>query len=90
MKLVMKNPLAGDDVGAEGTWNKVPRVVGEQGTILLFHRSAPIGIGEGAAIGLRNRREDCGGVRGRLTEAGLATGSHPMLVNHRCNGDSTR
>jgi len=45
MKLVMKNPLAGDDVGAEGTWNKVPPVVGEQGTILLFHRSAPIRIG---------------------------------------------
>jgi len=89
MKLVTKNPLAGDDVGAEGTWNKVPRVVGEQGTI-LFHRSAPIGIGEGAAIGLRNRREDCGGVRGWLTEVGLAMGSHPMLVNHRCNGDSTR
>jgi hypothetical protein len=37
VELVLENPFAGDDVGANRTRNKVPCVVGDQGSKLFFH-----------------------------------------------------
>jgi hypothetical protein len=44
--LVLENPHAGDDVGANRTRDKIPSVVGDQGTKLFFHGAMPVRIGE--------------------------------------------
>jgi hypothetical protein len=45
---VLENPLAGDNVGANRMRDKIPGVVGDQGSTLFFHGVMPIWIGEGA------------------------------------------
>ncbi len=40
IKLVLENPLAGDDVGANGTRDKIPGVAGDQGSKFFFHGAA--------------------------------------------------
>jgi len=57
--LVLENPLAGDDVSAGRSRNKPPGAIVDERLVLLNHRSATIWIGEGAAIGSRER----GGVK---------------------------
>jgi hypothetical protein len=51
IKLVHENPLAGDDIGANRTKNKIPGVVGDQGNKLFFHCVTPLRIGEGNTDG---------------------------------------
>jgi hypothetical protein len=51
IKLVLENPLVGDDVGANGMRDKIPGVVGDQGSKFFFHGMAPIRIDEGDADG---------------------------------------
>jgi hypothetical protein len=47
IKLVLKNPLAGDDVGANGARDKILGVVDDQGSKFFFHGAVPIRIDEG-------------------------------------------
>jgi hypothetical protein len=51
IELVLENPLADDDVGANGVRDKIPGVVGDQGNKFFFHGAAPIWIDEGGADG---------------------------------------
>jgi hypothetical protein len=51
IELVLINPLVGDDVGANRMRDKIPGVVGDQGSKLFFHGVMPIRIGEGSADG---------------------------------------
>jgi hypothetical protein len=51
IELVLENPLAGDDVGANGVRGKIPGVVGDQGSKFFFHGATPIWIDEGDADG---------------------------------------
>jgi hypothetical protein len=57
IELVLHNPLAGDDVGANGARDKISGVVGDQGSKLFFHGIAPIWFGEGGADGGGYQRE---------------------------------
>jgi hypothetical protein len=54
-ELVCEDPFASDDVGALGSWNKVPCLITHQGPVLILHSRASIGIGEGRADGGRDR-----------------------------------
>jgi hypothetical protein len=49
IKLVLENPLADEDVGANGVRDKIPGVVDDQGSKFFFHAMAPIRINEGGA-----------------------------------------
>jgi hypothetical protein len=49
IELVLENPLVGDNVGANGVRDKIPGVVGDQGSKFFFHGAAPIWINEGGA-----------------------------------------
>jgi hypothetical protein len=51
IELVLENPLAGDDVGANEARDKIPGVVGDQGSKFFFHGATPIWIDEGGADG---------------------------------------
>jgi hypothetical protein len=51
IKLVLKNALAGDDIGANGAKDKILGIVGHQGSKLFFHGMAPIRIDEGSVDG---------------------------------------
>jgi hypothetical protein len=57
IKLVLKNSLTGDDVGANGARDKIPGVVGDQGSKFFFHSMTPIWIDEGGADGGGHRRQ---------------------------------
>jgi hypothetical protein len=57
IKLVLENPLAGDDVGANGARDKILGVVGDRGSKFFFHGTAPIWIDEGSADGGGHRRQ---------------------------------
>jgi len=48
--LVLEDPLAGDDIGTRRARYKPPGAVVDERPVLVNHRSAPIGVGEGAAI----------------------------------------
>jgi hypothetical protein len=48
---VIENPLAGDDIGANGARDKIPGVVGDQGSKFFFHGATLIWIDEGGADG---------------------------------------
>jgi hypothetical protein len=56
IEVVFENPLANDDVGANGTTGKIPGVVGDQGSKPFFHGVTPVRIGEGSADGGGYRR----------------------------------
>jgi hypothetical protein len=47
--LMLENPLADDDVGGNMTRDKIPSVVGDQGSKLFFHGAMPVQIDEGRA-----------------------------------------
>jgi hypothetical protein len=51
IELVLKNPLIGDDVGANGTRDKILGIVGDQASKLFFHGTTPVQIGEGSTDG---------------------------------------
>jgi hypothetical protein len=51
IELVLENPLAGDDVGTNEARDKIPGVVGDQGSKFFFHGTTPIWIDEGGADG---------------------------------------
>jgi hypothetical protein len=51
IELVLENPLATDDVGANGVRDKISGVVGNQGNKFFFHGMVPIRIDEGSADG---------------------------------------
>jgi hypothetical protein len=51
IELVHENPLIGDDVVANGVRDKIPGVVGDQGSKFFFHGMAPIRIDEGDTDG---------------------------------------
>jgi hypothetical protein len=57
IELVLENPLASDDVGANGARDKISGVVGDQGNKFFFHGTAPIWIDEGGANGGGHRRQ---------------------------------
>ena len=82
IEFMTENPLAGDDVAARGLGNEIPGVVGEQSVVLFLHRVAPIGIGKGDAIGLRDGRGSRGIERSRHPKTSLATCGDPVLVDH--------
>jgi hypothetical protein len=48
---VLENPFIGDDVGANGAWDKISGVVGDQGSKLCFHGVMPVHIDEGDTDG---------------------------------------
>jgi len=48
--LVLEDPLAGDDIGTRRARDKPPGAVVDERPVLVNHRSAPIGVGEGVAI----------------------------------------
>jgi hypothetical protein len=51
IELVLENPLVGDDVGINGARDKIPSVVGDQGSKFFFHGAAPIQIDGGGVDG---------------------------------------
>ena len=55
LKLVLEDPLVGDDVGPRGSRHEIPSVILQQGTVFLFHCSSPHGVGKSATEGLRYR-----------------------------------
>ena len=54
MKLVLKDPLASNNIGSSRTWYKIPCVIGQQRVELLLHGPAPIGISESAPVSARH------------------------------------
>jgi hypothetical protein len=51
VKLVLENPFVSDDIGANGARDKILGVVGDQGSKLFFHGTAPVRIDEGGTDG---------------------------------------
>jgi hypothetical protein len=51
IELVLENPLADDDVGANRTRDKISCVVGDQGNKLFFHGATLVRIDEGGTDG---------------------------------------
>jgi hypothetical protein len=47
VELVLEDPFASDDVGANGVRDKIPGVVGDQGNKFFFYGAAPAQIDEG-------------------------------------------
>jgi hypothetical protein len=57
VELVLEDPFAGDDVGANRTRDKLPSIVGDQSIIIFFHGTAPGWVSEGGADRGGHRRE---------------------------------
>jgi hypothetical protein len=55
LELVLKDPLAGDDIGPRRLRSHVPHVVGQQGLVLL-HSTMPVGVREHASDRGQDRR----------------------------------
>jgi hypothetical protein len=51
IELVHENPLASDDIEANGRRDKIPSVVGDQGSKLFFHGMTTVQIGKGGVDG---------------------------------------
>jgi hypothetical protein len=51
VELVLENLFVGDDVGSNGARDKIPGVVGDQGSKFIFHGAMPVWIDEGNADG---------------------------------------
>jgi hypothetical protein len=51
VEFVLKDPFASDNVGANWARDKIPCVVGDQGSKFFFHGTAPIQTNEGNAEG---------------------------------------
>jgi hypothetical protein len=54
-KLVWETPLAGDDVGATGSRDKLPGPIAHQGPVLVLHSRAPIGVNKRSTYRGRDR-----------------------------------
>jgi hypothetical protein len=61
VELVMKYPLASDDVGLVRGAHEVPRAVGHEGNVLGFHSIQPVGILERSPNRGGGRRSDIDG-----------------------------
>jgi hypothetical protein len=72
MKLVLEDPLAGDDVGAGRARNEVPGVVVQESSVFGFHSLVSIWISESATECPRHWRQRSGLVDGREVQADLA------------------
>jgi hypothetical protein len=57
VELVLENPFAGDDVGANGARYKIYGAVGDQGSKLFFHDVTLVQIDEGGAGRGGHRRQ---------------------------------
>jgi hypothetical protein len=57
VELVLKNPFAGDEAGANGARDKIPIVVGDKGNKFIFHGAAPVQIDEGIVDGEGHQRQ---------------------------------
>jgi hypothetical protein len=57
VELVLENPFAGDDIGANGVRDKISGVVGDQGSKLFFHDTVLVRIDEGSADGGGHQRQ---------------------------------
>jgi hypothetical protein len=57
VKLVLEDPFAGDDVGANRTRDKIPSVVGDQSIIFFLHGMTLGWVGESGVDGGGHRRE---------------------------------
>jgi hypothetical protein len=51
VELVPENPFGSDNIGANGARDRIPGVVGDQGSKLFFHGTVPVWINEGGADG---------------------------------------
>jgi hypothetical protein len=51
VELVVENPFVGDDVGANRVRDKIPGVVGDQGSKFFFHGAVPVRIDKGSTDG---------------------------------------
>jgi hypothetical protein len=78
IEFMTENPFVGDDVGARGRGTRSQMLL----VVLFLHRVAPIGIGKGAVIGLRDGRMSRGTERSRHPKTSLATCGDPVLVDH--------
>jgi len=98
LELVLEDPLPDDHIVMWRARNQIPGVIPQEGSMLFFHSRPPIGVGEGATEGLRDRGQWRRGEESRLPEAELRTGDHAMLVDdgdhrhgslrqRRCAGD---
>jgi hypothetical protein len=56
VELMAEDPLARHNVGVWWTWDEALGVIGAEGLVLINHRSAPIGVGEGVVIVCRYGR----------------------------------
>jgi len=86
LELVLEDPLPGDLISMRWARNQIPGVIPQEGSMLFFHSRPPIGVGEGATEGLRDRRQGSRGEERRLPETEFRTSDHAMLVddgNHR-------
>jgi hypothetical protein len=89
IELVLENPVAGDDVGANGVRDKIPGVVGNQDSKFFFHGATPIQIDEGGMEGGGHRRQGRrqsgrqGESVGRKSEAPLHPCDHRMRIDQR-------
>ena len=61
--LVLKDPLAGDDVGTRRARNETPGAIVNERLVFFSHRRAPIRIGERGAGVAWQRRRQAGGCR---------------------------
>jgi hypothetical protein len=68
LELVLEVLLAGDDIGPRKPRKQVPRVVRQQGLILLLHSTTPVGVPEHATEGGRDRRHCQGSGGGRVVD----------------------
>jgi hypothetical protein len=66
LKLVLKDPHAGDDVGPWRLWYQVPCPIGQEGLVFLFHGVPQVGVSERATDRGRGGRQCWGGRGGEL------------------------
>ena len=78
VELVLEDPFAGDNIGAWRARDEAPGVVVHESFVLVFHRSAPIGICEGTARGSWDRmRRGMLSRQGEELHGGVSSGARP-------------
>jgi hypothetical protein len=96
-KLVRENPLAGDDVGATGSGDKLSDPIAHQSPVLVLHSHAPIRVGKRSTY----RGRDQGRCRWRRRssedqairkhpKARLGPSDHPVRIHRRIHRYSRR
>jgi hypothetical protein len=82
LQVVLEDPLASHHIGPRWLWYQVPGAVGEQGLILLFYSTTPVGVNECAMDRGWDRRQCRRSVNGelqtlhRIGDPGSKTGDH--------------